>query len=240
MTWTVELAGDRRSIQKLEDYCRGEGSIVIESGRFRLDPKLFDGIDDYESVKTIAEQEVNFLNGYVRLFLAAHQEIAVGNISREEPGGPRVHYVTITERLFISDAILSFRVGEDGAVIADANRGPSLRVWLELIRRNRVAGDVLQYLLGPLDDWSNLGRILEAMEHDVGGRAQLARTGWVSELSLKRFHMTANNPSVAGPTARHGARRFQAPDDPMTISEARGLVTDIARKWMIARMGGTP
>ena len=102
MTWIAELNGDQQSLRELEARCRGEGSVVLVSGQYRLAPTLFAQVDDYEPAKTIAQREVDYLNGYARLLLAAHRKIAAGNISREQPDKPRVHYATITEGLTFS------------------------------------------------------------------------------------------------------------------------------------------
>jgi len=59
MTWTVELSGDQHSLRELEEGFREEGSVVLVSGQYRLDPALFAEVDDYESVKTIAQREVD-------------------------------------------------------------------------------------------------------------------------------------------------------------------------------------
>lgn len=237
MTWIVELSGDQHSLRELEEGCRGEGSVLLVSGQYRLDSALFAQVDDYQSVKTIAQREVDYLNGYARLFLAVSRKIAVGNISREEPDKPKVHYATINDGLVLSARLVGFKLGDDEGVIREPDRGPGLRVWQRLVQTEPVVADVQQYLHGPLNDWSNLGRIVEAIEHDTGGIDQLVATGWVDWRSLKSFHATANNPLVAGVTARHGARKFKAPGNPMDIHEAKSLITGIVRKWIIAKIG---
>jgi hypothetical protein len=239
MTWIVELNGDQHSLRELEVRCRGEGSVELVSGQYRFDPALFAQVDDYEPVKTIAQREVDYLNGYARLFMAAHRKIAVGNISREQPDKPKAHYVAITEGLALSVRLGSIRLGDDEGVFQYPDHGPGLRAWRVLVQTEQVVVDVLQYLQNPLDDWSNLGRIIEAIEHDVGGVDKLVATSWVDKRSLKRFHATANNPLVAGVTARHGARKYKAPGSPMDTHEARSLITGIARKWIIAKIGAT-
>src|SRR5690606_956248 len=92
------------------------------------------------------------------------------------------------------------------------------------------------YLQGPLSDWTNLARIMEAIEHNTGNEMKLIATGWVDEQSIKAFHASANNPLVAGVTARHGARKFGIPKATMEVYEARQLVLDVTRKWIDAKM----
>lgn len=85
MTWIVELSGGQHSLRELEDSFRGETPVLLVDGHYWLDPALFAQSDDYQTVKTIAGREVDYLNGYIRLFLAGRQKIAVGNISLDSP-----------------------------------------------------------------------------------------------------------------------------------------------------------
>ncbi len=236
MTWIVELSGDQHTLRELEEGFRGQTTVLVVDGQYRLDPVLFAQTDDYQLVKDIARREVDYLNGYVRLFLAGRQKIAVGNISRESPDEPKVHYVSMHDSLGVSARLVSFTLGDDEAVIREPDRGPGLQAWRALVQGDPVVADVLDYLKGALDDWTNLARIIEAIEHDVGRQDDLIATGWVDGQSLKAFHATANNPLVAGVTARHGARKFQIPKSTMDIHEARQLVLNVAGKWIAAKI----
>lgn len=235
MTWVVELSGDQHALRELEEGFRGETPVLVVDGQYRLDPALFAQTDDYQAVKELGRREVDYLNGYIRLFLAGRQKIAVGNISRESPDHPKVHYVSVEDSLVMSARLVGFKLGDDEAVIRELERGPGLLAWRALVQRDTVVADVLNYLQGALNDWTNLARIIEAIEHDLG-RQDLIATGWVDGRSLKAFHATANNPLVAGLTARHGARRFEVPKSTMEIHEAKRLVLNVAGKWIAAKI----
>lgn len=235
MTWIVELSGDQHALCELEGVFRGETPVLVVDGQYRLDHALFAQTDDYQAVKDIARREVDYLNGYIRLFLAGRQKIAVGNISQEAPDKPKVHYVSIKDGLAVSARLVGLKLGDDEGVILEPDRGPGLRALWALLQKEAVVADVFSYLQGSLNDWSNLGRIIEAVEHDVGGINSLVASGWVDERALKSFHATANNPVVAGSTARHGARKFKAPASPMDLHDAKSLVVGIVRKWITAK-----
>lgn len=235
MTWIVELSGDQHALCELEEGFRGETPVQVVDGQYRLDTVLFAHTDDYQMVKDIAGREVDYLNGYIRLFLSGRQKIAVGNISRESSDEPKVHYVSMHDSLAVSARLVSFTLGDDEAVIREPERGPGLRAWRALVQKDPVVADVMNYLQGALNDWTNLARIIEAIEHDIGRQDDLIATGWVDGESLKAFHATANNPLVAGVTARHGARKFQVPKSTMEINEARRMVLNVAGKWIAAK-----
>lgn len=235
MTWIVELDGDQHSLHELEEAFRGDVSVILLDGKYRLDPVLFVNAADYGEVKAIAQQEVDLFNAYIRVFLPGYQKTALGHISREEPGKPKVKYVSVVEGLAMSARLVGIKLGDEKGVILAPDRGPGLRAWQRLISAEPAVGDVYGYLRGSLSDWSNLGRIMEAVEHDVGDRDSLIATGWVDAQSIRAFHATANNPLVAGTTARHGARKFESPKKPMEIHEARGLVLRVVRRWIEAK-----
>ena len=236
MTWIVELSGDQHALRELEEGFRGETPVLSVDGKYRLDPALFAQIADYQAVKVIARREVDYLNGYIRLFLAAGRKIVVGNISRESADEPKVHYVSMQDSLVVSTRLVGFKLGDDEAIIREPDRGPGLQPWRALVQGDRVVADVQGYLMSTLDDWTNLARIIEAIEHDVGRQDDLIATGWVDGQSLKAFHATANNPLVAGVTARHGARKFDVPKSTMKMDEAKRLVLNVASKWIVAKI----
>ncbi|MCX7514247.1 hypothetical protein ACFWZ3_05415 [Frateuria sp. GZRR35] len=112
-----------------------------------------------------------------------------------------MHFASIKDGLKLSAEIVAIRLGEDEAVVMATRRGPGPSAWRALVQREAVVEDVFKYMQGPLDDWSNLGRIIEAIEHDLGGRDSLVALGWVDAQAIKTFRATANNPKVAGATA---------------------------------------
>lgn len=86
MMWIVELSGDQHGLQKLDQSFPGQVPLVLADGRYRLDPALFAKLDDHAAVRAIAQQEVDYLNGYVRLFLTGCQPLAFGPVSLEQAG----------------------------------------------------------------------------------------------------------------------------------------------------------
>lgn len=236
MTWIVDLSGDQQTLRQLQNGFGGETPVLLVDGQYQFDPAIFAQSGDYETTKTIAHREVDLLNEYIRIFLFGKQRIDVGNISRKLPDQPKVHYASIEERLVLSARLVGFTLGGDEAVILRQENGPGLNAWRALVQKDPAAEDVLKYVQGSLDDWTNLARIIEIIEHDVGKPADFIATGWVDGRRLKAFHATANNPLVAGVTARHGARRFETPKLTMDINEARQLVLNVVQKWIAARI----
>jgi len=108
----------------------------------------------------------------------------------------------------------------------------SIQNWLAKAIRNPVAVRVLR--LRNTDDlsWSDLYRLYEVIEHDVGGATAIERAGWSSGALLERFTRSANSLHAAGDQARHGVERTDPPRNPLTLSEARELIDKLLRAWL--------
>jgi hypothetical protein len=70
-----------------------------------------------------------------------------------------------------------------------------------------------------------LHRIIEEVEEHLGKNVDVG--GLWSTNNRKRFTRTANTAEVSGPDARHASGKFDAPDDPMSLSEATEFVRQI-------------
>lgn len=152
MIWIVELSGDQHALRELEEGFRGKTTVLVVNGKYRLDPALFAQIGDYQMIKVIAGREVEYLNGYIRLFLVGRWKIAVGNISRESPDEPKVHYVSVCDSLVASARLAGFTLGDDEVVISGPARGPGFHTWRALVQGDPVVKDLQDYLAGALDD----------------------------------------------------------------------------------------
>jgi hypothetical protein len=238
MTWTVELCGDQHSLRALEECATSDAVVIASGGKYRLSPVLFSDVVEYQEVERIAKHEVELLNAYLKVFLPNRMRIALGPISSLEPNRTKVHYVSVVESIGVSASLVGLKLGDEEAVFMKPVHGPGLQLWRDIVGRDQAVRDVFEYLQGALNDWSNLGRIIEAIEHDLGGREKLLATGWTDSESLKSFSATANNPRVAGATARHGARKFDSPKKPMEIDQARIMVLEVTRLWVLAKING--
>lgn len=77
------------------------------------------------------------------------------------------------------------------------------------------------------DSWDEIYRAFEIVEGEVGGG--IHRSGWATRGELDRFTHTAD-------TMRHAKKRKKkktvAPQDPMSLTDARELVRRILKAWI--------
>jgi hypothetical protein len=75
--------------------------------------------------------------------------------------------------------------------------------------------------------WSRLHPILEKIERDLG--KPVNKAGLCSRHQRDRFTQTANSHEASGKGARHAAGKFQAPTNPMTITEGEAFIRELLR-----------
>lgn len=242
MIWDVEIVCDQPILADFADGLYGEGVVVASGASHKLNPTLFDSTASYDEAMAIAGRAVDEINGFLKVFLRSRAKVSVGRVSREEPGEPRVHYISVMDSVSLWSSVFGGTLGSGvdaspagaAVVLQLPDYRNSFAAWQAFVREHRAAEDVLKYLAGSLSDWTNLWRLVEVVEHDVGGERALLDLGWVDAERYKLFKRTANDPAVAGPTARHGARKNMPTPGPMDISEARSLTLEILRRRVAA------
>ena len=76
--------------------------------------------------------------------------------------------------------------------------------------------------------WVNMYRIYEVINSDKN----IVEAKWCNEKKRKRFTHTANNPKASGKEARHGIRKFDPPNVPMSLDDAKEMIDEIFNRWL--------
>ncbi len=196
---------------------------------------MFDGLTDAGTVREFAAETVDLLNGLTAIWLQEPRKVQVGNVRRYRPDGAKDVWA------FPDPISLRLRVGTPTVLI---NGVPSQsRSWipdLELAGHDPKVEAVLAFL-GGTATWHSLYAALEIILNDDRTAGRLGVQDWagVSERRLRRFTGTANSFGAVGTAARHGPR-FVAPKEPLSLSDARALVSEVARKWLAQLESVTP
>jgi hypothetical protein len=136
------------------------------------------------------------------------------------------------EEVDITERVVATLYNPDGTVAAVSST-PTLGPWVRLSQQHANVRTVLSYLADPELGWQGLWNVYEIIRADLGGEKEIAARRYVSQTELERFRRTANNPSAAGPGARHGVSRGKAPRNPMSLPTARELVRLLSRAWLL-------
>lgn len=104
--------------------------------------------------------------------------------------------------------------------------------YLELAARNRDVAEALEIMGRPeRPNFAQLYRVYEIIEHAGALRAAM-QSAAVPETSRTLFTRTANHPAASGADARHARSRQAPPRNPMTIEEARTMISQLLAAWM--------
>jgi hypothetical protein len=80
-------------------------------------------------------------------------------------------------------------------------------------------------------NWVDLYKVYEIIEH-TGMLNSAMNAAAVSKNRMSLFTRTANHEKASGPDARHSRSKQDPPKNPMTIEEARRLISALIRTWV--------
>jgi hypothetical protein len=117
-----------------------------------------------------------------------------------------------------------------GGAAAPAVRSTPLQTRLSIAWRDPNLKKAHRIFGSREHNWHNLSNVLEIVQSDIAGK--IAKAGWATQAELDRFTHTANSAAAIGDDARHGHEKFQPPKNPMSLTEAKSLITGILTPWI--------
>lgn len=102
-------------------------------------------------------------------------------------------------------------------------------------RYDPVAKGLLKHLGFNGPDYRALYSLLDWMEGEGWNERQVAGVTGQKHDAVNNFTHTANNETVLGPMARHGAKRWKTPDSPMNLKDAQRLILPAAKSFLKSR-----
>lgn len=226
-TWAVGVLGGDWELAEIAPHVAGSIRLSRTDDGWELASDAFHGLTDAGTVRVFAEETVGLLNGLAAIWLQEPGPIQVGNVRRHRPDGGKDVWV------FPEPISLQLRVGTPTVLINGVEL--QARSWiadLELAAHDPHVQAVLAFLGGHVT-WHSLYAALDTILKDerTAGRRGVRDWAGLSERRLTLFTRTANSYGAIGTAARHGPG-FLPPDQPLTLSDARALVSDVARKWL--------
>ena len=213
--WLIKLEGQ---LADLDEYVTwfpsGEIFAIREDTDVFLAGPVFERLPDAEAVVKDAERQLALLTGIAALLWPSLRKPAIDRVMREQDDGTRNSFIfvfaTASARAKVT-ATLADSSGPTQAqgLLNSAIQSPHLLLAVSLWGEK-------------LKSWPRLYRILEEIEQHLGARVD--EVGFCSYAERERFTRTANNAEVAGSDSRHASRKFQAPANPVELSEAVSFV----------------
>jgi hypothetical protein len=214
-------------------------SISDTNGQFVLRSTQFEPLQTADAVRNKAQEIATAVSGTARLLLGTSQAIAVGAVFMVREDGRRNIFVSLSPATVrLRGALASLVVKRaDGTVETHypTEPGPG---WVQVALQQEVVARALRLRNTGILEWVDLYRLYEVIESDVPARAIQAK-GWVTSGQIERFKRTANSQKAIGDKARHGKDPYEPPQNPMSLSEARGLIDSVLKAWLGEKAGGS-
>lgn len=238
-SWLVPLAGHQFDLEDLPLWLADAPIGVLErDGTFNLviPAEMVGG--DYASVRPVAEQWVQSINGIGRLLTPGFRPVALTDrILGVSADGTVVHTVVAVgpAEARMKGGTVGVRIGN--RALPDPRQAAAVP-FLKAATQSSRARQALTLIGRENLTWSDLFLIFELVEADMGGA--MHSMGWVSKRQTQLFTRTANSYSTLGIEGRHGTDSGSPPTSPMKHADAETMLRNLVRHWLEYRSAAPP
>lgn len=230
--WEVQIAGPKIDLDDLCAVFTSE-ALRLESrdSCFFLKSSQFELITDPQEVESRASELVSIISGASRLSLGSRATLRTSGVTRIDEDGKRHTYMFVSDTIHVNARATMEVRHADGTttLVLPASSAPE---WVLAALSNSAVAKALRLFGAGSESWVDLYRILEVVIKDVGGVESLIKRGWVTRSKVTTFKHTANSVSATGDHSRHGSEHTAPPSDPMSLEEAKSLVSVILHSWL--------
>lgn len=222
--WLIEITGDAFDVDEFPFWFpSGDAYAITENGKVFLLGEIFEAFIEASEVHEAAVQMVDEYFAIIRLLQPELKTPTVGVVFREHIDGRREGFAFFSEvaagRSKLRVTIISSGEQEQ------STRPTQAQEFLAASRSDRRLQVAVSLISIPNSTWPHLYRCLEEIEFYLGRNVN--DEGLCSKKERERFTRTANSAEVSGRDSRHRLEKYEAPKDPMSISEARNFVSGI-------------
>lgn len=236
--WFVTLNGEDFDLQKLSKFSNPPKiEIKLENGKYLLCSDKFNSLSEAREVVSVGKKILKIINGIAKLHFQNFGKIECDNplfIDSED----KKHFFLLCEpakfRLEFSD--IKFKVSKADGTIITSNEPNYINSTIDLAVSDSNVEKALRIFGSQEQNWSNLYKIYEIIDGDVGGKSKITSNGWASSKKIEKFHNTANNSNSVGDDARHHNPHRPAPPKPMSIQEAKDFISDLLKRWIESKI----
>jgi hypothetical protein len=189
-----------------------------------------DQLTDANEVRDRSIAQIDRLNGMMALSQGT-KPLRFGSVIQFKPDGS-LHPTIFAEPVpfeargkFSAAASL---IGPDGKSVPTPPPQPSeVQRWAAIVDSDDLLADAVIYF-GKASDWFDIYKALECLILRFGQRSEstFLALGWEPESDVLRLKRTAS-------WARHARRKFDPPQNPMALEDARGLTGRLLRRALL-------
>lgn len=230
--WLVKLEGEKFDLEDLPSLLRSpEHTVIEENGSYYLKSSDFDSLSSADEVRECAIEIIEILNGAVKLHIHNFRGVSEDGVTLIEEDGSRHQYIYVRSAGTVRSKVsANLTVTTSNGTQQAAPLLTNVESWLSLAKGDKAVADALHFFRE--NTWGSLYKIYEIIKDDVGGKKEVITTnGWATKKGLDRFTQTAQSRKALGDSARHAAKKYKPPPQPMTIQEAELLIRGVLRSW---------
>lgn len=228
MEWIVTLSGDNHLLEELsKSFSSADICIQKENGNYVLKSDRFAELSAEQDVRDHAEKLLQLLKGPAKLALGNGPAIKINHILQICEDGTRHCFVHLSECVMLSCSV-DVRITNPDGTVEEHHPADATVDWVSLSQKDPAVKMMFDQVSDDFENWHGLYNVFDIIREDVG---DIPRKGWCDAGELKRFTQTANSKEAVGVKARHG-KWISAPCNPMSLSEAKGLMKKIITEWL--------
>ena len=236
--WAIRLVGDSRKLDLLCEIKHPDFTVTKKSDGYYLESSIFDVLETHDDIRKRASKIISALNGILTLLIDSHDEVNFDFIVKTQEDGTETVCGVFSDRVCMTDSLSIEIRDKNGKLIEKYNPLSSALEILEFAVNSDDVLRVLSFLHYKKLNWTNLYKIFEIIQNDVGGNKKLVELGWTTKKKIEKFKHTANSPTATGDEARHAIENTP-PSKPMRLNEAIHYIKQLIMNWINYKMSGT-
>ena len=232
--WYVRLQGRKCDLQELPKlFSLPDATVCEQDDVYILKSEMFSELEDSNEVFSIATHILELVHGVAKLTLGDFEAVnadAVWKVDEEDHKHVAMVFsetITITARASVSATATVVKA--NGAIDSDQSSPLSNSRLSAALQHDDIAKAV-RFMREP--SWWNLWKVYEVIRDAVGGTEGIVQAGWATRREISLFSQTAQSDKALGDAARHAAKKYKAPEDPMSLSRARSLIIGLLCNWV--------
>ena len=232
--WQVKISGHKFDIDEIkESFKDSYFKILKNDNEYYIDSDTFDTCKNTTEVKKEALKLITLINGLGLVFINSFQPIKIIQEYIKKADGKNHKIIVLEPEPIVirSKASGNFKLTKNGNKEEIKHRN----VYSDLFRHaynEPLVQDALKYL--KYGDWINLYKAFEIVRDYCGGEHKLFEQNWAPKIDLRTFKQVAQSKEALGDQARHASKKYKPPNRKMSISEAKSLINQMLKNWILS------
>lgn len=227
--WSVRLVGDEFELEELPSHFDSpELFIYSEEDKYYMKSDEFESVEDTGRVRSLALDNLNIINGALKLINPSFNSIGIQEIIQPNEKGGRNLTVTLKETVRLRDKV-NIKITDENGSISKYFHSIKGSECAEAAEKNEDIKLAISLFSTDMLSWDILFKIYEFIEIN-NGKATIKN--WTTKDECELFSWTYNSYAALGIKARHMKNKNKSPDNPMTFSEANKLIEKLLIHWI--------